>query len=130
MISPYARLKPGESYTWHYDWYACRVGGDCPVLDCTSTGVTCERLTAIRVGDKLRLQGRFGVFSMGRAEAVLFDAGMGRCGIVDLGPVSPAAPLLLSADVAVPAAAVAAKLVVRPAVGQQSGELAGAVIAH
>ena len=124
MISPFARLKPGESYTWHYDWCACRIGGTYPVLACTLAGVICERLTALRSGEKLTLKGRFGVFYAGRVEAVFLDAGKGRCGIVDLGPVSPVKPLLLSADITVPTAAAALTLVVRSTEGKEFGKLA------
>ena len=31
VLSPYARLQSGESYSWRYGWYACRIGGDFPV---------------------------------------------------------------------------------------------------
>ncbi len=128
MLSPYARLKPGESYTWHYDWYACRVDGSCPVLDCTSAGVTCERLAATRAGDKLRLKGRFGVFATGRAKADFYGRNR-HLGTVDLGAVTPVKPLLLSSDVPAPAAADTVSLDVNPDGGGIPVQLARAAIA-
>jgi hypothetical protein len=130
MISPFAQLKPGESYTWHYDWYACQIGGDYPVLDCAPVGVTCEALTARRAGNKLRIGGRFGVFYTGRVEAVFFDEADRRCGTVNLGSVSPRQPLLLSAEHFVPAAAHKVALAMHSANGEELGQLAATDISR
>ncbi len=46
LLSPLATVKPGESYTFRYDWYAAVIGGDFPVLGCTEVGVVCERFIA------------------------------------------------------------------------------------
>lgn len=124
MISPFARLQPGEHYTWHYDWYACRIGGEHPILDCTPVGVTCQALTASRAGNKVTIGGRFGVFYAANAEAVLLDETDRPCGKLDLGPVSPAHPLLLSAEYAIPDAARRMKIVLRSAEGRELGQVA------
>jgi len=130
MISPFAQLKPGESYTWHYDWYACQIGGDYPVLDCAPVGVTCEVLTARCAGNKLRIGGRFGVFYTGRVEAVFFDEADRRCGTVNLGSMSPRQPLLLSAEQFVPAAAHKVTLAMHSANGEGLGQLAATDISR
>jgi hypothetical protein len=74
VLSPYAELKPGRSYTWHYDWYACNIGGDFPVLNCAGAGIVAEPLLANVVGNALRILGRFGVFAPGHLELLVQDA--------------------------------------------------------
>jgi len=66
VLSPFARLDPGEDYTWSYDWFACRIGGDFPVVDCNDVGVVSERLSVRVDGGRARLRGRLGVFHRGR----------------------------------------------------------------
>lgn len=51
VFSPFARLQPGESHTFHLDWYVTQIGGDFPILDCTDVGVTCQRLVARATGN-------------------------------------------------------------------------------
>jgi len=33
ILSPYADLKPGESYEYKYQWFTANIGGDYPVID-------------------------------------------------------------------------------------------------
>ncbi len=73
VLSPFARLRPGESYTWAYDWCACNIGGDFPVVDCGDAGVVSERLICQREGERLRLRGRLGVFHLGRLVLEAYD---------------------------------------------------------
>ncbi|MCX6923593.1 MAG: DUF4380 domain-containing protein, partial [Verrucomicrobia bacterium] len=73
VLSPFADLKPGQSYTWHYDWYACNIGVNFPVLNCTGAGVVAEPLMFTLVANSLQLQGRFGVFAPGFLEAIAYD---------------------------------------------------------
>lgn len=63
VLSPFARLSPGESYTWCYEWLATNIGGDFPVIGCSADGVIAEPLRAARAGSGWRLTGRFGVFA-------------------------------------------------------------------
>ena len=67
VLSPFARLAPGESYTWRYDWLAANIGGDFPVVDCSEAGITCEPLRTVVAEGTLHLAGRFGVFAPGSA---------------------------------------------------------------
>ena len=50
VLSPVARLQPGESYTWRYQWSACRIGGDFPVVGCSDAGLISQPLTVRRKG--------------------------------------------------------------------------------
>ena len=128
IISPFARLRPGESTTWHYDWYACRIGGNHAVVDCNRVGLTCERLTACRSGGQARLGGRFGVFYLGHAEASFLDRAGHVCGTGPRWPVSPAKPLVLSGSATAPLEAVTISVVLRDTAGNIRGELAQARI--
>ena len=63
VLSPFAKLAPGESYTWSYEWSATNIGGDFPIVGCNENGVVAEPLRARRDGKGWRLTGRFGVFA-------------------------------------------------------------------
>jgi len=129
ILSPFAELRPGETCAFHVDWYAARIGGNYPVLDCTPLGVTCVPLLARAAGGKVRLEGRFGVFYAGKAEGVLLDALAKECGRFEVkAVVSPSAPLLVSAEGPLPAEAATACLVITDAAGKAIGEVARAKI--
>ena len=131
VLSPYAKLEPGESYTYHYDWYAARIGGNLPILGCTDVGVTCEPFAAHVSDGRLALKGRFGVFCTGTAKLVFYDASGAELATRDLAvEMHPARPLALgsTADIAVPAEAVRVRLVVADANGRVIGELGRAQV--
>ncbi len=73
ILSPFAALKPGESYTFHYDWYAAKVPPNLPVTDCSDVGVTCKPFTAGLRGGKICPEGSFGVFYRGYVRLVFAD---------------------------------------------------------
>jgi hypothetical protein len=125
VLSPFAQLKPGRSYTWRYDWYACNIGGDFPVVNCTDAGVVAEPLVASTEGDTLQLHGRFGVFAPGRLEVVAQDA-RGRAVATQRlsAPVTPLAAAVVSATLKVPASATTVVLAVIDPAGRSRGELA------
>ena len=97
LLSPFARLAPGESYTFGYDWFAAAIGGNYSVLDCTDAGVVCEPLTATRPSGRLAVTGRFGIFHRGTAR-LIFQYGDGTAleGAVIERRVSPLEPLVLA----------------------------------
>jgi len=130
ILSPFAELKPGESYSFHLDWFAARIGGNYPVLDCTPVGVTCRPLTAKAAADRtVRLTGRFGVFYTAHAALVTLDGDGKDIETIDLKlPVSPLEALVLDKDEPLPAKAVAVRLVLLGAAGKEIGELARAQI--
>jgi len=74
VLSPRAELEPGERYTFRSDWYAAKIGGNFPALDCTDAGIMCEPFAAKTAQGTLTVSGRFGVFYVGTAELVFFDA--------------------------------------------------------
>jgi hypothetical protein len=125
VLSPFADLKPGRSYTWRYDWYACNLGGDFPVLNCSDTGVVAEPLSATEENGLLQLRGRFGVFAPGQLEAVLED----KSGRVIYrqrltAPVTPLAAATITAALPAPPSATAAVLSFLDVNGRIIGELA------
>jgi hypothetical protein len=130
ILAPLAELKPGESCSFHLDWFAARIGGNYPVLDCKVGGVSCEQFAAKAAGEgQVRLAGRFGVFYTGQAGLVAIDADGKECGKIDLKlPVSPAEPLVLDKDEHVPAGAASLRLVLYDSAGKMVGELAQAKI--
>ena len=74
VLSPFAKLEPGQSYTWNYQWLSTQIGGDFPVADCTPTGVICKPLQASKTDKGILLEGRFGVFYEGGLVAHFLDA--------------------------------------------------------
>jgi hypothetical protein len=125
LLSPFARLQPGDSYTWSYEWCACRIGGDFPVVDCSDIGVVSEPLASLSQGDRTRVRGRFGVFLAGRLvlEARNAQAAVVATSLLEL-DVSPARPVVLDEPVTVPAAASSLVLVLFDTEGRHCGEVA------
>ena len=125
LLSPFAQLEPGQSYTWRYDWYATNIGGDFPVLDCAASGVVAQPLRAETDGSQTRLTGRFGVFAPGSLRVEFADARDVLLATRDLQlEVSPLHPLVLDTRVAVPANAASVKLLWRGTDGKSHGQLA------
>lgn len=130
ILSPFASLQPGETYTWQYEWAACRIGGDFPVLDCTPAGVVCEPFVARFDRGKLLLGGRFGVFHRATAGLVFRDGdGKPLSRSKNLWPVTPSKPFVFSSELEVappPAGAAAVELVIHDENGRELGRLARA----
>jgi hypothetical protein len=125
VLSPFARLQPGASYTWRYDWYACNIGGDFPVVACSDAGVICEPLRARVTDGKLELTGRFGVFAPGSLRGELFDAAGKQLASLDLNlATTPHAPVLLGVKQSAPPEASAVALTLYDKAGRPIGELA------
>jgi hypothetical protein len=126
LLSPFAQLAPGESYTFGYDWFAAAIGGNYPVLGCTDAGVICEPLTATVEKDRLAIKGRFGVFCRGTARLVFQDAEGNALGQAALQwSVSPVRPLVFAESLAgLPQDARTACLMVYDASGRNRGSLA------
>jgi hypothetical protein len=73
ILSPYAALAPGESYTFEYDWYAAKVPAGSGVAWCNDIGVICKPLEARLGGGRLILAGDYGVFYKGYIRVGLLD---------------------------------------------------------
>lgn len=126
ILSPFAVLQPGQSYSWRYDWYATQIGGDYPVLDCSEIGVTAEPLRAKREGRQTHLTGRFGVFAPGTVRAEFLDAKGKLRTSHDLLKASPLEPLVISTDLETPKSATSIKLLWIGADGKTKGPFAQA----
>jgi hypothetical protein len=126
ILSPFAALKPGQSYSWRYDWYATQICGDFPVLDCSDIGVTAEPLRAKADGRKTHLTGRFGVFAPGTVRAEFSDAKGKLLTSHDLLKASPLEPLVISTDLETPESATSVKLLWIGDEGKTQGPLAQA----
>ena len=87
ILSPLADLQPGEEYRFTIDWFATRCPK--PVVDMTSAGAVNRHLTATKHGEQVKLDGVFGVFFKGQAEAVFHDASGNVVGRENLGAVEP-----------------------------------------
>jgi len=128
VLSPLMQLAPGESCTFHSDWYAAKIGGNYPVLDCTEAGVMCEPFDARPADGKLTLNGRFGVFYQSTAELLFVDAKDNEVGKAGLKrAATPLEPLVLkNVTVPVPGAAAKAVLMLYTPDGRRVDKLAGA----
>ena len=125
VLSPFARLQPGASYTWSYDWYACRIGGDFPVVDCSEAGVVSEPLACSPDGDRVQLHGRFGVFHPGRLVAVAYD---GQASVLATemlhSAATPLKPLVLDHTLKLPVETRSLTLILQNVAGRKIGEIA------
>ncbi|MEM7028741.1 MAG: DUF4380 domain-containing protein [Chloroflexota bacterium] len=134
ILSPFADLEPGETYTYQYDVLATNIGGNFPVLDCTPVGLTAAPLTATVVDQRLQLTGRFGLFYKGQASLAYLNQGGLPIGAADvMQTVTPASPLLLEESnlaiiESVPAEATSVVLQLRDRRGKLIANLAQAQI--
>jgi hypothetical protein len=73
ILSPYAALERGESYTFHHDWYAAKVPSGCVVAACNDIGITCKKLSAELCDGRLAVKGLYGVFYKGNMRLAILD---------------------------------------------------------
>lgn len=125
VLSPLAGLQPGESYTWRYEWNACRIGGDFPVVGCSQAGLVSQPLSARREGDRVRLRGRFGVFHLGRLVLEAYDARSRKLAtdVLD-SSATPLTPVVLDRALALPPGARVVAIVLYSAEGERIGQVA------
>ena len=124
VLSPYAHLEPGQSYSWSWEWFATTIGGDYPVLACSPAGVVAEQLAATRRAQGVTLRGQLGVFYAGTIRAEFLDGDNRRVGTALLAnAVSPLEAVVLKADLPAPATATAVRLVLLNSQGTEVGEL-------
>ena len=132
VLSPFAHLKPGQSSSYHSDWYVAKIGGNLPVIDCTNVGVTCVPLQAGLSRGNLTIRGgHFGVFENGQAALAFVDIDGDEIarGYTTVA-VSPNKPLTLeevgklAEGVEIPSRAVQLSLIVMDGSGENVGSLA------
>ena len=73
VISPYAKLLPGQKYDYHYDWYTARIAPDSEVIDCSDVAAVCKPLTASLQNNCITINGSFGVFYKGYVSASVLN---------------------------------------------------------
>ncbi len=131
VLSPFARLQPGESYTWRYEWAACRIGGDYPVTDCSEAGLISEPLSCHPQRGRVRLRGRFGVFHRGRVvlEAYNAKAGVVATEILDA-DATPSRPIVLDHEFDLSPTVSSVALVLQDTEGRRIGRIARYVVSQ
>ncbi|UCC21626.1 MAG: DUF4380 domain-containing protein [Planctomycetota bacterium] len=129
VLSPFASLEPGESYTFSYDWYSAKVPVGVVVAACSDVGVTCKALSAEVCGGKLKVGGDFGVFYEGYCRLALLDEdGREIKKVGDKVPVTPLKAFVLSEvksakDIGVPEKAVKLGVNLYDSKGRLVGEI-------
>ena len=97
ILSPFAELQPGQSYTYKYDWYAAKVPVGSAILACNDLGVTCKSLSATLSNGKFIIDGQFGVFYNANCHLVFLDENDSEIKKVNGAlPVTPLQPLIFS----------------------------------
>ena len=72
VLSPFAKLDPGEQYEFTVYWSPTSVPN--PVHDAVWEGAVSEPLSAVVEGNQVTLRGVFGVFTPGTLEAQFYNA--------------------------------------------------------
>lgn len=129
MISPYAKILPGESYTWKYDWYASTIGGNFKITHCTPAGITAAPFIAVADGGELKIDGRFGVFSPGTLMIKYLDATGKILKEEKISEeVSPLKPIVIDMKMELPLQATSVSLSFYDIAGNDAGAIASAQI--
>lgn len=126
-MSPYARLEPGEEYSYPIYWSPTRVP-DPIASDPTSGGVASEPLTGKLDGPNVTLKGTFGVFAPGTLQAEFFSAMGEELGRVTLQPVDPREVVRLDKTVACPQNAFRVSLAALDGDGENRGFLGNFIL--
>jgi hypothetical protein len=126
-MSPYARLDPGEEYSYPIYWSPTRVPN--PICsDPTSGGVASEALTAKLSGTTVTLKGTFGVFTPGTLQADFLSAMGEELGRVTLQAVDPREVVRLDKTVPCPPNAFRVSLTARDRDGENRGFLGNFIL--
>ncbi|MFZ0963262.1 MAG: DUF4380 domain-containing protein [Terriglobia bacterium] len=126
-MSPYARIEPGEEYSYPINWSPTRVPN--PILtEPTSGGVASEPLTGELHGTTITLKGTFGVFAPGTLQADFLSVMGEELGSVKLQAVDPREVVRLDKTVACPANAFRVSLTARDRDGENRGVLGNLIL--
>ncbi len=126
ILSPLARLQPEEEYRFQIDWFATRCPK--PIVEVTPAGAVNRRLTAVADRDRVQLEGVFGVFFRGRAEAVFKSSDGQTVGREDLGKVEPNQVVRLSRSFIKPTPLFRVSVSVIDELGRNRGILGNAIL--
>jgi hypothetical protein len=126
-MSPYARLEPGEEYSYPVYWSPTRV--PYPIAnDPTSGGIASEPFTGKLDGGSVTLKGTFGVFAPGSLQADFISAMGEELGHVTLQSVDPREVVRLDKTVPCPANAFRVALSARDSDGENRGFLGNVIL--
>jgi len=126
-MSPYAKLEPGEEYSYPIYWSPTRVPN--PISsDPTSGGVASEPLTAKLTGPTVTLKGTFGVFTPGTLQADFLSVMGEELGHVTLQAVDPREVVRLDKTVPCPGNAFRVSLTARDRDGENRGVLGNFIL--
>jgi hypothetical protein len=126
VLSPYARLDPGEQYEFTVYWSPTSVSN--PVHDAVWAGAISEPLTATTEANQVTLRGVFGVFTPGTLEAQFYNA-IGQ--VIDRQPlqgVDPREVVRLDKTLPLSADAYRVSILVRDSDGENRGFLGNVIL--
>jgi Domain of unknown function (DUF4380) len=126
LNSPMVRLAPGESYTFHTEWFPTRMGSDCKAA--TAAGVIGEPLRASLTSGGVKVVGTFGVFFPGQLAARFFDKQGTEMATTPLGGVDPSRMVKLDREIEAPRTAERVSLRLTTSEGMDRGSLGEAEI--
>ena len=126
ILSPLAELQPGQTHGFDIEWFATRCPK--PVVAVTSAGAVNQPLAAKVDGEQVRLEGVFGVFVKGHAEAIFKDAFANVVASELLGAVEPNQVFRLARGVRLPDQSFRVSIAVRDEAGQQRGLLGNVLL--
>lgn len=126
VLSPFAKLDPGEQYEFTVDWSPTSVPN--PVHDAVWAGAISEPLSAANEGSRITLRGVFGVFTPGTLVAQFCNAIGQIIAQPDLQSVDPREVVRLDKTLPLPADAYRVSILVRDADGENRGFLGNVVL--
>ncbi len=126
LLSPFAKLAPGEEYAFPVYWSPTRA--PYPLHDAADAGVISEPLSASIASGQVTLKGVFGVFTPGTLEAVFYSVMGEELSRETLQAVSPREVVRVEKSVALPAEAFRVSLRVLDADGEIRGYLGNVVL--
>ena len=126
VLSPYARLDPGEVYSFPVYWSPTSVPN--PVRNAVWAGAISEPLAGNLEGGQVSLKGVFGVFTPGTLVVNFYSVIGEELGQQPLQAVDPREVVRLDKTVPAPAGTFRASVFVRDAQGQNCGFLGNVVL--
>jgi hypothetical protein len=126
LNSPMVSLAPGESYAFHTLWQPTRAGAEFKTV--TDAGVVLAPLAATSTGEKVKLDGKFGVLFEGKLVARLSGANRDLVLEIPLRAADPAEEISLQAEIAAPDSTQSVSVHMIDAAGRDRGSLGEAPI--
>jgi hypothetical protein len=126
IVSPFARLAPGEEYHFKLQWHAGRTDGS--ISQVSQVGAVHEHLAIVTSSGKSRATGKFAVFYQGEAIATFYSSSGGTASRISLGKVSPLQEFVLDQPVSLPPQSYRISITVQDAKGNNLGTLAERIL--